>query len=119
MTFFKYIYRVIYTLGLYLTLGVLSFILVAVLEPHSEIKPRTYDDIPIYREEDVQTFHGYFDKEQMFLYVIFKEDQKNEFFLEYVIYYHEIYLKSVELETYRNGLPIFVNINKEGLAVIK
>ncbi len=119
MTFFKIIYRVVYTLGLYLMITVTAFVMVAVLEPHQERSPRQYDNLPVYKTDEVATFKGYKSEDEMVLIVKFKEDPKDSFLIEYALYYNQEYGLPVELETERGDEPLFVKVNRDGKAFIK
>lgn len=117
ISFFSVIKTIIYSTSLLLIMSIFSFVLVSLLRFNHQKDVISYQNIEIYKEEDIESFNGYIE-DNLYLIIKMKKAQSNEYLIDYAYHYYFIYQTLVYLEVDNVDDIKYVNIDINGLSTI-
>lgn len=118
ISFFNVIKSIVYSLTLVLFMSIVSFSLVSFFQFNHQQSEISYQNIAIYKEEDVNCFKGYFSDNNLYLIIEMKKAQSNEYLVDYAYHYFFDYNVCIYLEVDNVEDIKYVNITLDGISTI-
>ena len=115
ISFFNVIKTTVITFFIIGSLFVSSFLLVSFVYFNHKNEPIIYQELEIYRQEEIEKFSSYIKNNEVFILITLKNNQKKEFLIDYANYYYRTLQNSIYLEAINGHTTNYVTINLEGL----
>ena len=115
ISFFNVIKTTVITFFIIGSLFVSSFLLVSFVYFNHKNEPITYQELEIYRQEEIEKFSSYIKNNEVFILITLKNNQTKEFLIDYANYYYRTLQNSIYLEAINGDTTNYVTINLEGL----
>lgn len=115
ISFFNVIKTTVITFFIIGSLFVSSFLLVSFVYFNHKNEPIIYQELEIYRQEEIEKFSSYIKNNEVFILITLKNNQKKEFLIDYANYYYRTLQNSIYLEAINGDTTNYVTINLEGL----
>lgn len=113
ISFFK---NFIWFISLILFLFFSSFFLVSITYFDHKNEVITYENIEIYKTNEIQNFNAYFENNDLYIIICLNETKDDFFLLDYAYYYFFKYEKNIYLEASYNNQVNYIVINNNGIA---
>lgn len=115
ISFFNVIKTTVITFFIIGSLFVSSFLLVSFVYFNHKNEPIIYQELEIYRQEEIEKFSSYIKNNEVFILITLKNNQTKEFLIDYANYYYRTLQNSIYLEAINGYTTNYVTINLEGL----
>lgn len=115
ISFFNVIKTTVITFFIIGSLFVSSFLLVSFVYFNHKNEPIIYQELEIYRQEEIEKFSSYIKNNEVFILITLKNNQTKEFLIDYANYYYRTLQNSIYLEAINGDTTNYVTINLEGL----